>query len=405
MPAQIIVPTVVFTGLVLLLAIVVMLARRQLEPAGVVRIEVNRRRSFEVDAGGKLLWALAANGIYLPAACGGRGTCGQCRVTVSSGSVPLLPTEEAHIDAADARAGVRLACMLRLRGALAISVPETILAVRRSICVVESNRCVAPYLKELVLVPREPIEFAAGDYILLEAPPHRIAFSDFAIDERYRRFWQDNRLFALESVVREPVTRAYSLANPPADGGQLTLVVRIALPPPTAPAGTPPGQVSSFVFGLKPGDEVAVRGPFGEFHVRDSDREMVFIAGGAGIAPIRSMILEQLARGSRRRMSLWYGARNRHELCYADEFAAAAGQHENFDYQAALSNPDPDTDWHGHTGFIHAVVHDRYLLGHAAPQDIEYYVCGPPLMSAAVMQMLEQLGVPAGNVLYDDFGA
>jgi len=405
MPVEIIIPVAVFTGLVLALAILVMVARQQFEPSGSVEINLNGRRALEVNAGSKLLWALAEHGIYLPAVCGGRGTCGQCRVTVQSGGGTLLPIEEAHIDAAEARAGMRLACMLKVRKPMVISVPESILDIRRSICVVESNHSIATYLKELVLRPPEPVPFKAGDYVLVEAPPHRIAFTDFEIDGQYRERWRDSGFFDFESVVREPVTRAYSLANPPQESDRLVLIVRIALPPPTAPAGTPPGQASSFIFSLKSGDEVAVRGPFGEFHLQEDDREIVFIAGGAGVAPMRSMILDQLMAGSRRRMSFWYGARDLHELCYEDEFEKTAEQYDNFQYHVALSDPESDSGWQGHTGFIHAIVHEFYLQNHPAPQEIEYYLCGPPLMSAAVMQMLEQLGVPEKNVFYDDFGA
>ena len=402
---EILIPVAAFTGVVLVLATLVMFARQQLEPSGPVQIDLNGRKTLEVSAGDLLLWTLAEHGIYLPAACGGRGTCGQCRVTVNSGGGPLLPTEELHIGADEAKAGMRLACMLKIRQSIAISVPDEILEVRRSICAVESNRCVATYLKELVLRIEQPLEFEAGDYVLLEAPPHRVKFEAFDIDTEYRERWEDSSFFELKSIVREPVTRAYSLANPPQERDRIVLIVRIALPPPMAPAGTPPGQASSYIFSLKPGDQVAIRGPFGDFHVQDGDREMVFIAGGAGIAPIRSMILGQIRAGSRRKMSFWYGARDLHELCYEEEFERASEQYDNFEYHIALSNPQPGSTWQGHTGYIHAVVHEQYLTEHPAPKEIEYYICGPPLMSAAVMQMLEKLGVPENHVFYDDFGA
>ena len=401
---QVALPVVVFTALILALTVLVLAARRKLEPSGVVLLEINAGRSLEVAAGSKLLDALAAHGIYLPAACGGRGTCGQCRVVVTAGGGLLLPTEELHIDPAEAAAGTRLACMLKIRESLAIRLAEDVLAVRRTSAVVESNRSVSTYLKELVLRPEMPVEFEAGDYVLVEAPPHRVEFADFAIDAPYRERWAENNFFELKSIVREATTRAYSLANPPQQADRLVLVVRIALPAPTAPSGTPPGRVSSYIFGLKPGDRVDLRGPYGDFHVQESDREMIFIGGGAGIAPLRSMILDQLARQTGRRISFWYGARDRDDLCYVEEFEAAAAAHDAFDYRVALSSVEPNSDWPGYRGLIHAVVHENYLAQHASPASAEYYLCGPPLMSAAVLQMLEGVGVPRENIFFDDFG-
>jgi Na+-transporting NADH:ubiquinone oxidoreductase subunit F len=405
---QIAIPVAVFTSIVLALAAVVLVARRQLEPSGIVSIDLNGgQRRIDVEAGGTLLFRLAEHGIFLPAACGGRGTCGQCRVTVRSGAGPALPTEAIHFSAAESRAGARLACLLKLREPLVIDVPPEVLAVRRIEGVVESSRHVATFLKELVLRPSagQSFEFAAGDYVLLEAPPHRVAFKRFDVPEEHRAAWTEHGFFRLESVVRQTETRAYSLANPPQERDRAVLVIRIATPPPTAPAGTPPGQVSSYLFSLVPGDAVSILGPYGEFHARESEREMVFIAGGAGIAPMRSIILDQLARGTQRKMTFWYGARDRGDLCYEDEFARAAAAHANFDYHVALSSARPGTQWTGHTGLIHAVVYEQYLKNHPAPAGVEYYLCGPPLMSAAVVSMLEELGVAHQMIFYDDFGS
>lgn len=406
MLVQIVAPVIVFTAVVLGLAVFVLLARSWLEPHGPVEIDVNGERRLTVDAGGQLLWALAEQAIYLPAACGGRGSCGQCRVTVHAGGGSVLPTEAVHISAREAEAGVRLACMVKVRENMRIEVPREILGVKRWDCEVLSNRNVATYLKELTLRLPDPerLAFTAGDYVLLEAPAHRIRYRDFDIDEPYRGAWTASGLLALESVTREPTVRAYSLANPPQQNDRAVLVVRIAPPPSSAPAA-PPGRASSFIFGCKPGDEVSISGPFGDFHVTDDEREIVFIAGGAGIAPIRSMILDQLSRGTSRKMTFWYGCRDAQDLCYYDELQGLAERHPNFEFHVALSSVRPGDRWQGHTGFIHRVAYDRYLSGHPAPKELEYYLCGPPLMSSAVVDMLERLGVDRGHIHFDDFGA
>lgn len=402
---EVAVPVALFTTIVLALTALVLLAHKRLEPSGTVALAVGSGRTLEVEAGQRLLWALAKHDIYLPAACGGRGTCGQCRVTVTNGAQPLLPTETPHIAQDEADRGVRLACLLKLRGPLTVEIETDVLEARRVMAVIESSRSISAYLKEVVLRPEAPIDFEAGDYVLIETPPHRVDFELLEIDPKYRRKWEDNGFFELKSTVREPATRAYSIASPPQTPDRLALVIRIALPPPTAPRGTPPGRVSSYLFSRKPGDTLNLRGPFGDFHIKSTDREIVFIGGGAGIAPLRSMILDQLARQTRRKMSFWYGAREIDDLCYFDELSAAAASNENFDFQVALSGADSTTDWHGHRGLIHAVVRAQFLARHASPHEIEYYLCGPPLMSAAVLDMLAQLGVPRENIFFDDFGS
>ena len=397
----------VFTAVVLALVLLILTARLWLAPTGEVEVLINGRQRASASAGNKLLWELASQGVYLPAACGGRGTCGQCRIVVRAGAGPLLPTEAVHIRRREAIAGVRLACMTTVQSRLEIEVPDELLDARRWICEVQSSQSVTTFLKQLVLaLPEgERIEFEAGDYVLLEAPAHKVRFADFDIGPEYRADWQRYKLLELESHSAETVLRAYSLANPPSQAQRIELVVRIATPPPYASMGTPPGRASSFLFSLVPGDKVAVSGPFGHFHARASQREMVMIAGGAGIAPIRSILLDQLEHGSQRRISLWYGVRNRRELCYHDELAALAAHHDNFYYAVALSEQDSIGTWDGHRGFIHDVVNEHYLGEHAAPEDAEYYICGPPVMSAAVLKLLDDLGVEPDNIFLDDFGS
>jgi Na+-transporting NADH:ubiquinone oxidoreductase subunit F len=405
---EIIVPMAVFTTVVLLLAIVVLLARRALVPQEAVEIVVNDQQHLAATTGDKLLWALAVQGVYLPAACGGRGSCGQCRVVVSRGGGALLPTEANHITRRDAAEGVRLACMVTVREDLSVRLPAALLEAKQWRCRVRSNGNLTTYLKELVLELPDELEmtFEAGDYVLLEAPPQQIRFADFAIDDEYRSEWVRHGLLDLVANVAETTTRAYSLANHPLESGVLKLVVRIAIPPPDAPLDTPPGKVSSYVFGLKPGDEVTLSGAFGEFHARDSDREMVFIGGGAGIGPMRAIIFDQLLRKrTDRKMSFWYGARNLQELCYADDFERLAAVHDNFTYRVALSEPDADAGWEGARGLIHTVVFRQYLQDHPSPEEVEYYLCGPPLMSGAVLAMLEDLGVDRDSVFFDNFGS
>lgn len=406
--SEIVIIITISTGIVLLLSCIVLAARRWLVPGGVAEVTVNGQHSYTVSRGEKLLAALASNDILLPAACGGRGSCGQCRVTVLSGGGQILATERSLISRREAAAGERLACMVAVRDDLTIRVPDSLLEVRRLHATVRSNTRITTYLTEVVLeMPAgEKLDFEAGDYVVVEAPPGESRFADFSLPDTTRDEWLQGGLLAL-SVTREATeSRAYSLANPPYEEDIATLVVRIATPPASAPPGTPPGKVSSFLFGLAAGDRVAISGPFGEFHARSGDAEMVLIGGGAGIAPLRAILLDQLVgKQTERRISFWYGARNAREICYADEFDELAARFPNFTWHAALSDRAEEPDWTGLRGFIHAVVRDKYLLQHQAPEDIEYYLCGPPLMSTAVVSMLEDLGVDPANILYDDFGS
>jgi Na+-transporting NADH:ubiquinone oxidoreductase subunit F len=402
---QVVAAMAVFTTVVLLLAIAVLLVRQRLVPERQVTISLNQQRELQVASGDRLLWTLADHGVYLPAACGGRGSCGQCRLRVISGGGPLLPTERNHISGRDAALGERLACMVTVREDLQVSVPADILEARRLPCTLRSTRFLAPYLKELTLAlpTGEDLNYEAGDYVLLEAPTGEIRFADFEVPEPYLQDWA--RLRNLRVNIEAPTLRAYSLASHPAEMKTVTLVVRIATPPHSAPPDTPPGRASSYLFNLRQGASITLSGPFGSFHTRDTEREMIFIGGGAGIAPMRSMILDLLvSRQSRRKISFWYGARSLRELCYRDEFEALARDHDNFSYQVALSEPGPDDRWQGPTGLIHQVVYETYLEGHPAPEEAEYYLCGPPLMSGAVVGMLEDLGVDRDSILFDDFG-
>jgi Na+-transporting NADH:ubiquinone oxidoreductase subunit F len=343
----------------------------------------------------------------LPSSCGGRGICGQCKVTIVATAEPPLPTEAGHLTRGEVRQGVRLACANKVRSEFSIKVPDELMRAERYVCQVASVRNVSTFLREVTLDLQsgKSLAFEAGQYVMLEAPPYRLDFSDFAIDPPYRATWEKAGLFELSSENLEATQRSYSLANAPVDDGTAVLVVRIALPPPGAGTGTPPGIVSSYIFGLKPGDHVDITGPYGEFCAQGGEREMMFIAGGAGIAPVRSMILDQLTRlGTTRHISFWYGARALRDICYADEFDRLAKEYPNFAWQVALSAPEEGDDWRGSAGFIHNVVFDECLADHKTPEELEYYLCGPPVMSSAVMHMLENLGVDRSSIFFDDFG-
>jgi Na+-transporting NADH:ubiquinone oxidoreductase subunit F len=358
--------------------------------------------------GEKLLDALGAAGIPLPSACGGKGTCGQCQVRVLGSPPPALPTEQARLSPRALASGERLACQLTLRDDIAIRIPDQIFGVQRWTCRVRSARCVGTMIREIVaeLPEGQRIEFRAGSFVQVTAPPYEASFRDFDIDAWARPEWDRLDLWRHRIASSAPVTRAYSLANPPADDRVVELLVRLATPPASAPPGTPPGVVSSYLFGVEPGDTLDVSGPYGHFFADESDREMVFIGGGAGMAPMRSHILDQLERlRSQRRISFWYGARNVSELFYAETFDRLQREHENFRWVPALSEPQPDTEWKGEVGFIHEVLERRYLGDHAEPEECEFYLCGPPLMARATLAMLARLGVPPERTHFDDFGA
>ncbi len=394
-----------FTLIVIALVMVILYARNHLVPQGDVDIVINDEKTIKTPVGSKLLMALADNHLFVSSACGGGGTCGQCKVKVLEGGGDLLPTETSHISKREAREGERLSCQVTVKQPLKIEVPEDVFGVKKWECMVRSNHNVATFIKELVMeLPKgETLDFRAGGYIQIECPPYHIPFSNFEIEEDFREDWDKYDLWKLESKVDEPVIRAYSMANFPLENDIVMLNVRIATPPPGL--DVPPGKMSSYIFNLKPGDKVTISGPFGEFYARETDNEMVFVGGGAGMAPMRSHIFDQLIRlKSQRKMTFWYGARSLREAFYVDHFDKLQQDHDNFRWHLALSEPKPEDNWTGYTGFIHEVLFDNYLKDHPAPEDCEYYLCGPPVMNAAVIKMLEDLGVERENIMLDDFG-
>ncbi|TMV06993.1 NADH:ubiquinone reductase (Na(+)-transporting) subunit F [Ruegeria sediminis] len=397
---------VLFTLIVLALVALIMAARSRLVSTGNVNITINGEKTIAVPAGGKLLQTLAAEKLFVPSACGGGGTCAQCRVRVMSGGGSILPTEESHITKREAACGDRLSCQVAVKQDMEIEVPEEVFGVKKWECTVRSNENVATFIKALVLdLPEgENVNFRAGGYIQIAAPPHQLSYTDFDIEDEYREDWDKFNLWQYKSTVTEPIERAYSMANYPEERGMIMLNVRVASPPPGAD-GIPPGQMSSYIFNLKPGDKVTISGPFGEFFARDTDKEMVFIGGGAGMAPMRSHIFDQLKRlKTKRKISFWYGARSKREMFFVEDFDMLAAENENFEWHVALSDPQPGDDWDGYTGFIHNVLFEEYLKNHPAPEDCEFYMCGPPIMNQSVINMLLELGVDREDIMLDDFG-
>jgi Na+-transporting NADH:ubiquinone oxidoreductase subunit F len=397
-----------FAGVILSQVGVLLAAKRWLVPSGAVRIEINddEANALEVESGRTLLETLGSQGVFIPSACGGKGTCGVCTVKVHAGGGALLPTEESHVSPKEAREGTRLSCQVKVKEDLEIEVPPELFSARKWLCRVRSNRNVATFIKELILeLPKgEEVPFRAGGYVQVECKPHTVYYKDFDIDEAFREAWSRYHLFALASTSREIVTRAYSMANYPDEEGVIMLNIRIASPPMDA-MHVPPGQMSSYLFNLRPGDEVTISGPFGEFFARDTDAEMCFIGGGAGMAPMRSHILDQLFRlGTTRKITFWYGARSLREAFYVNQFEQLHAEHDNFQWQLVLSNPGEADGWEGPTGWVHTVLLERYLSQHQAPEDIEYYLCGPPAMIDSLQEMLHDLGVERENILFDDFG-
>ncbi|MGB0446886.1 MAG: NADH:ubiquinone reductase (Na(+)-transporting) subunit F [Pseudomonadales bacterium] len=404
----IILGVLMFTAVVLSLVAIILVARNKLVSSGEVTIEINDDpdKTIKVAAGDKLLQTLAAQGVFLASACGGGGTCAQCKCIVKEGGGGMLATEESHFTMREAKEGWRLSCQVAVKQDMQIEVEEDVFGVKQWECTVESNPNVATFIKELTLrLPEgENVDFRAGGYVQLECPPHTVDYKDFDIQEEYRSDWDRFNVWDNVSKVDETTIRAYSMANYPEEKGVVKFNIRIASPPPGS-QGIPPGKMSSYVFNLQAGDTITVYGPFGEFFAKESDNEMVFIGGGAGMAPMRSHIFDQLKRlNSTRKISFWYGARSMREAFYSEEYDQLQADNDNFEWHLALSDPQPEDNWDGLTGFIHNVLFEQYLKDHEAPEDCEYYMCGPPMMNAAVIAMLKDLGVEDENIMLDDFG-
>jgi Na+-transporting NADH:ubiquinone oxidoreductase subunit F len=404
---EIVLGVAMFTGVVLALVMVILFAKSKLVSSGNVTININGEKDISVPAGGKLLNVLADNKLFVSSACGGGGTCAQCKVDVLEGGGEILETEKSHITKKEARQGCRLSCQVTVKQDMKIHVEEEVFGVKKWKCKVRSNHNVATFIKELVLeLPKgESVPFRAGGYIQIERPPGlEIDYKNFIIEDEYKEDWDKYNLWQYKSKVDEETIRAYSMANYPEEEGIIMLNVRIATPPPNKP-DVPPGIMSSYIFDLKPGDDVTISGPFGEFFARETDKEMVFVGGGAGMAPMRSHIFDQFKRiKTNRKATFWYGARSKREMFYVEDFDEIQANNPNFTWHVALSDALPEDNWDGYTGFIHQVLYDEYLKDHPAPEDCEYYLCGPPIMNQCVTDMLLSLGVEPEDIMLDDFG-
>jgi len=404
---EIILGIVLFSLIIMSLVFIILNARSKLVATGDVTISINDEKIIHTPAGGKLLGALSDSNLFVSSACGGGGTCGQCKVKVFEGGGSILPTEESHITKREAAEGERLSCQVAVKQDMKIQVPEEVFGVKKWQCTVRSNDNVATFIKELILeLPTgENVDFRAGGFIQIECPAHISEYKDFDIGDEYREDWDRFNMWRYTSTVKDEVVRAYSMANYPEEQGIIMLNVRIASPPPGGDDDIPPGIMSSYIFNLKAGDKVTISGPFGEFFAKDTDKEMVFVGGGAGMAPMRSHIFDQLRRlNSKRKISFWYGARSKREMFYVEDFDTLQAENDNFEWYVALSDPMEEDNWTGHTGFIHNVLRDNLLQDHPAPEDCEYYMCGPPMMNSAVISMLEDMGVERDNIFLDDFG-
>jgi len=404
---EIIAGSLAFILIILILSIIILVSKAVLVPSGSVKIEINGNSEnvLQVPIGGKLINALADNKIFISSACGGGGTCGQCKVTVREGGGDILPTEKSLINRREERAGVRLGCQVAVKQDIKIEVPPEVFSVKKWECTVRSNDNVATFIKELILeLPQgENVDFKAGGYIQIERPSGSIDYKKFDIQPEYRGDWDKYNVWQYKSVTNERIERAYSMANYPAEKGIIMLNVRIATPPPGT--DVPTGLMSSYIFNLKPGDKVTIAGPFGEFFIQETPLEKIYVGGGAGMAPLRSHVFELLKRRDEKmKISYWYGARSLREAFYVEEFEKLAAEHPNFSWHLALSEPLPEDNWTGPTGFIHQVLLDEYLNNHPAPEDCEYYMCGPGPMTSAVTKMLDSLGVERESIHFDDFG-
>ncbi len=403
---EIVLGIIIFTLIVIALVFGIIGAKSKLVAEGDVEILINHEKKIHVPVGSKLLQALAENGLFVSSACGGGGTCGQCKVKIHSGGGEILPTELGHITKREAALGERLSCQVACKYNMDIEVEDEVFGIKKWECTVKSNNNVATFIKELVLeLPKgEAINYRAGGFIQIECPPHIAKFSDFNIEKEYREDWDKFNLWRYVSTVKEPALRAYSMASYPEEK-EIMLNVRIATPPPRADESVPPGIMSSYIFNLKPGDKCIISGPYGEFFAKDTNAEMIFVGGGAGMAPMRSHIFDLLRRlKSKRKMTFWYGARSKREMFYVEDFDMLAKENPNFTWHVGLSDALPEDNWKGYTGFIHNVLFENYLKNHPAPEDCEYYLCGPPMMNTSVVKMLLDNGVEPENIMLDDFG-
>ncbi len=401
----------IFFIVMLLLVALLLYARAKLVPSGPVKIVINNDKELVADSGSTLLNTLAQNSIYLPSACGGGGTCAMCKCQVFSGAGSILPTEVGYFTRKQIQENWRLSCQVKVRADLEIGIPKEIFGIKKWECEVVSNDNVATFIKEFVvkLPEGETLDFKSGGYIQIDVPAIEVDFKDIQVDKKFREDWDKFKMWDLKMKNPEPIFRAYSMANHPAEGNIIKLNIRIATPPWDGKNGkfmdVNPGICSSYVFSRKPGDKVIISGPYGEFHIKDTEKEMVYIGGGAGMAPLRSHIFHLFhTLKTNRKVSYWYGARSKREVFYEEEFRKIEKDFPNFKFNIALSEPLPEDKWTGYTGFIHQVVLENYLSKHIEPEEIEYYLCGPPVMNDAVLKMLDNLGVPDENVDLDDFG-
>ncbi|HSW67797.1 MAG TPA: NADH:ubiquinone reductase (Na(+)-transporting) subunit F [Bacteroidales bacterium] len=409
--ATILISVAIFLGIILFLVAILLYARNKLTPQGNVNITINNEKVLDVMPGSTLLSTLSSEGIFLPSACGGGGTCAMCRCQVFEGAGEILPTEKGYFTRKEQQNYWRLGCQVKVRDNLRIGIPKEIFGIKKFECEVVSNRNVATFIKEFkVRLPEGAVlDFQPGGYIQIDVPKCVVNYKDIAVEEEFLNDWEQMGMFELTMKNPEPVFRAYSMANYPAEGNVVMLNIRIATPPldrgKNRYMNVNPGICSSYLFSRKPGDMVTVSGPYGEFHIKPTQKEMVYIGGGAGMAPLRSQIFHLFhTEKTNRKVSYWYGARSLREVFYADDFHAIEKQFENFSFNLALSEPTPAENWKGLTGYIHQVVLDKYLCKHPEPEEIEYYLCGPPVMNDAVLKMLDNFGIPKDNIAFDDFG-
>ncbi|MBU2554022.1 MAG: NADH:ubiquinone reductase (Na(+)-transporting) subunit F [Bacteroidetes bacterium] len=402
----------IFLLTMLLLVWLLLFARKKLMPQGKVKITINNEKELETDPGSTLLSTLSTNKIFLPSACGGGGTCAMCRVQVNSGGGSILPTEKGFFTRKEQAANWRLGGQVKVREDMEIEVPAEVFGIKKWECTVVSNHNVASFIKEFVvrLPEGETLDFHSGGYIQIDVPKTEVEFKDMVIEDEYKEEWDKFKMWDLKMKNPEPIYRAYSMANHPAEGNIVMLNIRIATPPWDRKKGgfmnVNPGICSSYIFSRKPGDKVMVSGPYGEFFIKPTKREMMFIGGGAGMAPMRSHIFDLFkTKHTDRKATFWYGGRSKRELFYVDQFEEIEQENPNFKFEVALSEPLKEDNWTGYTGFIHQVIYDNYLKNHPEPEDIEYYLCGPPMMNDAVLKMLDNLGVPEEMIAFDDFGS